>query len=882
MSYLAPPPNLRSRDVATLTPITATSLVDADGSRILQPNEISIESVGEKAFGLTCIPPKWTLPFFVVSSSLVTSCFTYSRDECSAFINSWVKHCIDAANLVGIQVDDSILVRSSAINESLRERGKFHSVPGILSKIDIAILSCIEKLSSDHELRNEKVHLVIQKELKPLSGKGHLSNERRCYKESRDWLGEFETGSSPGRVFSINLRNWRRPQKITEQYAPLTCNLKALVEKTLETAAAWAYLQKQRIHFEWVWDGQRIYLVQADRATSGGGIDPTKDPHFAQRAQVTFQPKCLVLVTKTHAKAFNKIRNVFTYLDLELPITNLYVLDNENVLLGLSNNEVPKELTDDLSELVKGSLVIRIDLATEDKNKRQLLPRTHEVRDVDQAIQFLTEKISELISKGVTEKIIFIFHNFIPAMTSAFAYAAPGQRKVLIESLWGLPEGLYYNSHDKVTVDTLNPKFDEEKRLDTTKFSLEKVPRFKNYFVSPDANGSWVTKTVAPNWDWGFSITKDEWIREIALNSRRIAEKEQRPLSIMWFIGVPKWAAKAPIFPWYHEEFDYSQIQRPRDHRRKTLFDQTLLIQTRSDVEKLRQATIDGNSLLRQVKIQPREEALLRNKALLRDVGELAKSIDAVILLEGATLSHAYYQLMQTQAVVEVIHPFEEKEEIREFNKLVRDKIPHNITSGGEKVQITKLRGEPLLKALRDKLTEEAIEVLDASGRDSILEELADVSEVIDSILVQLNAKKKELFAFQKAKRDKAGGFKEGCVLIETSNPSPNILSERDSNLNFDFDAREPEDSLLIEKSKLSSVTASVEKWSDRRSHDKANEILLNLTVPLTSEQWSADSLDFNLGDSTLRARVKGARHGAKIELELSLFTLLKQMKLDI
>ena len=44
-------------------------------------------------------------------------------------------------------------------------------------------------------------------------------------------------------------------------------------------------------------------------------------------------------------------------------------------------------------------------------------------------------------------------HNYIPAPASAFAYAKPEESVVKIEALWGLPEGLYYYSHDKYLVE---------------------------------------------------------------------------------------------------------------------------------------------------------------------------------------------------------------------------------------------------------------------------------------------------------------------------------------------------------------------------------------------------------------------------------------------
>src|SRR5690606_12268061 len=96
------------------------------------------------------------------------------------------------------------------------------------------------------------------------------------------------------------------------------------------------------------------------------------------------------------------------------------------------------------------SLVIRTDIVSDDLSQKQLLPRTHEVRNFDEAKDWLIKNSSALLEKlSANSELAFIFHNFIPAEAAAFAFSAPGERKVQIEALWGIPEGLYYNSHDK-------------------------------------------------------------------------------------------------------------------------------------------------------------------------------------------------------------------------------------------------------------------------------------------------------------------------------------------------------------------------------------------------------------------------------------------------
>ncbi|MFZ1058045.1 MAG: nucleoside triphosphate pyrophosphohydrolase [Candidatus Rokuibacteriota bacterium] len=587
-------------------------------------------------------------------------------------------------------------------------------------------------------------------------------------------------------------------------------------------------------------------------------------------------------MTAEYASRYNKIRNVHTYLELGLPVADLFVLDDPLILDSLLLGTPVQALVDDLAALVPRSLVIRTDIATDDTLKRQLLPRTNEVRDVDPALDFMRRTLQALRNGGVTERVAFILHNFIPATAAAFAYAAPGQRKVRIEALWGLPEGLYYNSHDKIEVDTGSKDLSAIKPHRLGVFRITKRPRFKRYFVAPDSDGNWVTKQVAEPWDWRLSIQKEAWIRAVAWYSRRIAETERRSVSIMWFIGVAPWASKQPIFPWYHESFDYERMPRVYASRRKTPFDQSHVIRTRADIDFLRREAAAAHTRVRQIRIQPREDELLRDRQLLKTIGELARKINAVILLEGGTLSHAYYQLVQTKAVVEVANPFDLPEETQDFNKLVRDLIPTRIMQGGEVIRVRRLTGDPLLRALREKLVEEAFEALDASHHDTIMEELADIEEVIDAVLKQLKSRRRQLHVRQAEKRSRVGGFKGGYVLLDTSNPPPVDPGAGEGLLPLPHDTADASDDIIFPLA-ISLQPPILAKWGDRRDHVSASERLLNLVVSLVHEPWSADSREIALGtdaDAVARARVRGKRIGATLHLEVSLFIPPQQLSL--
>lgn len=72
----------------------------------------------------------------------------------------------------------------------------------------------------------------------------------------------------------------------------------------------------------------------------------------------------------------------------------------------------------------------------------------------------------------------------------------------------------------------------------------------------------------------------------------------------------------------------------------------------------------------------------------------------------------------------------------KEYNKLVRDRIPQLIADSN-KTSITQLLfdEQEYLWALKQKLIEEANEVLKATNEEMMTKELADVLEVIEAIM---------------------------------------------------------------------------------------------------------------------------------------------------
>lgn len=97
------------------------------------------------------------------------------------------------------------------------------------------------------------------------------------------------------------------------------------------------------------------------------------------------------------------------------------------------------------------------------------------------------------------------------------------------------------------------------------------------------------------------------------------------------------------------------------------------------------------------------------------------------------------------------------------MGKLVRDRIPEIMREQGKDPEVERISGERLRLALKDKLVEEAGEVRQA---EDIVEELADVLEVVDALIEAYGLDHGEIEHARADKKAKRGSFSRGEYLI--------------------------------------------------------------------------------------------------------------------
>lgn len=103
---------------------------------------------------------------------------------------------------------------------------------------------------------------------------------------------------------------------------------------------------------------------------------------------------------------------------------------------------------------------------------------------------------------------------------------------------------------------------------------------------------------------------------------------------------------------------------------------------------------------------------------------------------------------------------------MREYNKLVRDKIPEIIERKGQRYTTKKLDTSSFIQELKAKFKEEITEYLATENDNDAIEELADILEIIHSLSRVHGGNFNDIEAARQKKFIERGGFTEKIYLI--------------------------------------------------------------------------------------------------------------------
>lgn len=101
------------------------------------------------------------------------------------------------------------------------------------------------------------------------------------------------------------------------------------------------------------------------------------------------------------------------------------------------------------------------------------------------------------------------------------------------------------------------------------------------------------------------------------------------------------------------------------------------------------------------------------------------------------------------------------------MKKLVRDKIPEIITQNWEKCEFYICSDDEYFQSLKEKVVEESKEILDSKNDKELIEEIADLYEVIDTIISNKKLNLDDIKNIQSDKKNIRWGFGKRIILTQ-------------------------------------------------------------------------------------------------------------------
>lgn len=105
------------------------------------------------------------------------------------------------------------------------------------------------------------------------------------------------------------------------------------------------------------------------------------------------------------------------------------------------------------------------------------------------------------------------------------------------------------------------------------------------------------------------------------------------------------------------------------------------------------------------------------------------------------------------------------------YRKLIRDRIPEIVEAQGLRCRTRRLSPVAYSRALKEKLLEESRELIEARGRNAVLNELVDLRELLDACRRALGVGPGAFKRLVREKHRARGGFRKRLFLEYTEKP---------------------------------------------------------------------------------------------------------------
>ena len=713
-------------------------------------SQFDLAAVGQKGIGLFSLNHQFVPPYFVIKSNLFKLWLT---DK--AVATKTLQQILQKGTAILEQAHQFFfIVRSSAKFESFDERGFYESSSGNLLSGDLynAVLQVWRNnLKGIQKYPDNEFAVIIQQYMRP-NYIGHLSNERRVSRNKNEWLLEIVDEKG---IFVESTKFIAKNKEIAFNPNLFSCKNK---KQLIIALKKYAETQIERRHIEWVWDGINIKLVQNDNETNTWkGQKPGNEWVRTKKIIENVKLKCFNDFSNS-IKNWRKVECLKTFINCSLPHGQVYVLEDSSIIEQLVSDIINPQLQIDLKWLLLYPITIRMDVNNADGYNNILLPRTETLFNVDEALLFLKKYSKEFVEKGLkSQDFCFLIHRFIISDSCALAFSKPHLQKARIDSTWGIVEGLYFHPHDSFEVNLMN-----------SPPQIKRLIRCKTEYIDVDKKGKWFSKKCGTDFDWAESLTKKQII-DIATYNIKISEYLNSPVTVMYFVGVDQSTGYPEVLPWFYTT---DEIADSSEKFTDVIFSENrVVIENEDDLHKIQNAFGAYNSSKVTIKLKLNPD-VSRDKKLIENIGNFANEKSLAIELDGSILSHTFYILRKLNVRVKCLDSFEPKYKKQEFYKLVRDKIPINIESKGERARTIKIPSSDLLQFIKEKAIEEALEFYFEVKEDKIIEELADIYEVIRAACKIFGTPIDEVVKIADNKSEKKGGFESGVVLLNTEESS--------------------------------------------------------------------------------------------------------------
>jgi hypothetical protein len=246
---------------------------------------------GAKVKGLLLIPMHWAPPFAAIPTWVYEE-YAASRpiEECFEELEPTLSRVLD---LLSDEGRGPVIVRSSAVFETLETRGKFRSCllgqGATLSTVANALKEIFDQF---HLSRHEgSIGVVLQTYAEP-TYLGHLSNEVHLSPTRNQWIYEMTEHQYEDRMGLNSLG-----AKLPDSAKPLFVRKPREVHQILRSVGVWATQTfPNRAHFEWCISDNSFWLLQLDLENRvSEGADPTLEPGSTEMQVLNRRvpPSCL-------------------------------------------------------------------------------------------------------------------------------------------------------------------------------------------------------------------------------------------------------------------------------------------------------------------------------------------------------------------------------------------------------------------------------------------------------------------------------------------------------------------------------------------------------------------------------------------------------------